>query len=282
MTILTLESIETFSAKVPTEGGALREGWPRSVPQSDASPPLPRDASPSNDTRAHAGDATVAIALESRLRDAIERGPLDTLSGAAATARALADQVSEAHALAMRSIAEAVERTEDMLQEMREFLRGRAAGGVPVERRRTDLKRVCERVLDTIERRHPTQGLKFECDRRVEGDWDPDAISSLLLKLVLNAIEHATVGSLIRVSLRALEDRAVLEVCNAGEVRSELALHQLFEPFANDRLGPSGVDYELGLRLYLASQIARAHHGRIEAESDARRGTIFRVDLPRH
>jgi len=152
----------------------------------------------------------------------------------------------------------------------------------PVERRRTDLKRVCERVLDTIERSHPTQGLKFECDRRVEGNWDPDAISSLLLKLVLNAIEHATVGSLIRVRLRALEDRAVLEVCNAGEVRPELAMHRLFEPFANDRPHSSGVEYDLGLRLYLANEIARAHHGRIEAESDFRQGTIFRVDLPRH
>jgi signal transduction histidine kinase len=43
-------------------------------------------------------------------------------------------------------------------------------------------------------------------------------------------------------------------------------------------LGPSG---NLGLGLYIASEIVHAHKGTIEVESSNERGTTFTVHLPR-
>ena len=52
------------------------------------------------------------------------------------------------------------------------------------------------------------------------------------------------------------------------------------EPFVCARKRRSDGETGLGLGLYLADQVARAHHGRIEVEDDKRTGVSFRVLLP--
>jgi signal transduction histidine kinase len=57
------------------------------------------------------------------------------------------------------------------------------------------------------------------------------------------------------------------------------AIARVFEPFARSAGDPPAPT--LGLSLYLAQQIARAHGGSIEALQDAALGTTLRVTLPR-
>lgn len=57
-------------------------------------------------------------------------------------------------------------------------------------------------------------------------------------------------------------------------------MHRLFEPFVCARPRKCDGQTGLGLGLFLADQIARAHQGYIEVESDPRRGTTVRVALP--
>ena len=68
------------------------------------------------------------------------------------------------------------------------------------------------------------------------------------------------------------------EVRNHGEIPSDL-LPEIFQPF---RQGDgTGKSVGVGLGSFIAQAIARAHHGDVEVEATAERGTCFRVALPR-
>jgi sigma-B regulation protein RsbU (phosphoserine phosphatase) len=68
-----------------------------------------------------------------------------------------------------------------------------------------------------------------------------------------------------------------LPIANAGPPRSEAAQKQLFEPFVRGSVKPN--QQGLGLGLYIASEIARAHGGTI-AVSSIPTLTEFTVSLP--
>jgi signal transduction histidine kinase len=93
-----------------------------------------------------------------------------------------------------------------------------------------------------------------------------------------NAVQHSPPGSHILVRARSDGDRMVAEVHNEGHIAADL-LPNIFDPF---RSGSSPSSREgLGLGLFIARAIARAHQGSIEVESDAGSGTTFRLVLPR-
>jgi signal transduction histidine kinase len=202
------------------------------------------------------------------------------LSHAAATARALVDHVSGAHLPAVQSIVDTVEHAEGMLEDALELLRAGSTGRVQVNKRRTNLKFVCELVVDSIQARYPTRGLDFASEQsRITGEWDPDAIAAMLTRLILHALGYGPPGGVARIRLEELANDVSIEVWSAGTLPAEIPMDRIFEPFVSAR-SRSEAGHRLGLGLCLASAIARAHDGRIEAESDAS-GTTFRVTLPK-
>jgi nitrogen fixation/metabolism regulation signal transduction histidine kinase len=87
---------------------------------------------------------------------------------------------------------------------------------------------------------------------------DPKRIAQVASNLVANAIKHGTPNQLIRV-LAATDERSFeLAVANQGEPIDPVVIEKLFQPFFRGRASNQG----LGLGLYIASEIARAHGGR--------------------
>jgi signal transduction histidine kinase len=110
------------------------------------------------------------------------------------------------------------------------------------------------------------------------GEWDADRLQQIASNLVGNAIQHGDVAEpiIVRVDGSAAE-QVVLSVGNSGVIPEEL-LPSLFDPFHAGRHRRSE---GLGLGLYIAQQIAEAHHGTIRVESAAPEGTVFTVCMPR-
>ena len=96
--------------------------------------------------------------------------------------------------------------------------------------------------------------------------------------LASNAVQHGKPGSPVRVRLTGDEKRVVIEVQNEGAIPADV-LPRLFEPFRSGRHYASRGE-GLGLGLFIANAIARAHGGGLEVDSSGG-ATLFRLTLPR-
>ncbi len=100
----------------------------------------------------------------------------------------------------------------------------------------------------------------------------------LLSNLLDNARRHTPAGGRVRLGVRASEEQAVVEVADTGEGIASDALPHVFERYyrgADARTRGTGT----GLGLAIAQAIAQAHGGRLDVESEAGRGTTFRLTL---
>ncbi len=268
--------VRLFAARGRERAGATSDaaggGYPvggdqRAVPPASTSMPRP-------------SRLQTASAIASRLDAAFEARLREPLSGIATLATVLKHELDDDHAEQIDAMVHAAKRADGMLNDLLNFVRS-GVGGIPIVRRRVDLKLLCERVVDAIHSAHPDHPVLFSCDSRLEGDFDPDAIATVLSKLVLNAMQHGAARPAIRVELRGLVSDVTIDVWNAGRPLDADLTACLFEPFVCGRSERSDRAEGLGLGLYLAREIVRAHGGRIELHKSDADGTTFRVTLPR-
>jgi sigma-B regulation protein RsbU (phosphoserine phosphatase) len=102
-------------------------------------------------------------------------------------------------------------------------------------------------------------------DLRVDVDCDAQRIGQLLSNLLGNAITHGSPHEPIRVHAKADAEHFVLYVTNSGPPIPEAAIGQLFQPFFRGSVRPS--KQGLGLGLYIAAEIAKAHGGTLTVTS---------------
>jgi hypothetical protein len=99
----------------------------------------------------------------------------------------------------------------------------------------------------------------------------------LLSNLIGNAATHGDPAGTIQVAVRTDDDVFELSVTNAGRAIPDDVRAQLFEPFYRASVSPG--QQGLGLGLYIASQIAQAHGGRLDVQSNDQR-TCFTFRMP--
>jgi nitrogen fixation/metabolism regulation signal transduction histidine kinase len=105
--------------------------------------------------------------------------------------------------------------------------------------------------------------------------FDREQIKRLLNNLLKNALEATPPNKRceVRIGTRLQNDRAVLEIADNGPGLAPAARQHLFEPnFTTKREGS-------GLGLVMVKRIVEEHGGSIEVESEAGKGTRFRVAL---
>lgn len=108
---------------------------------------------------------------------------------------------------------------------------------------------------------------------------DPAAFEQVLVNLLDNAVKYSTDHRVIAVRAGTSGAEVFFEVSDRGIGIEAGELRRIFERFyrgtnvSSDRRG-------FGLGLAIADEIVRAHRGRIDVQSQAGRGTTFRVSLP--
>jgi two-component system, OmpR family, sensor histidine kinase VicK len=132
-------------------------------------------------------------------------------------------------------------------------------GGIPIEPKPTDLRATCRQIIDELEAIARGRAITFDCDADGVGAWDEQRLLQAISNLTSNAVQHGTPGSPVRLRLTGDDQRVAVEVHNQGSIPGEL-LPRIFEPFRSGRHNThrgSG----LGLGLFIAKAIARAHGG---------------------
>lgn len=205
------------------------------------------------------------------------RNPLGTIRFAARCLHDLAEAGSPSRQHAA-IVERGVRRIEHIVGDLLDLAGERDGSGIPISRRQTDLRAVCREIVDEIETVARDRHITFECDIDGNGRWDGRRIGQALSNLTSNAVRHGTPGSPIHVRLTGNNQNVLIEVRNRGTISDDI-LPRIFEPFR------AGREYTvrgegLGLGLFIANAIARAHGGRIDVES-ANDTTVFRLALPR-
>jgi PAS domain S-box-containing protein len=204
------------------------------------------------------------------------RNPLATISVSAQSLLHRQAELPPFAATAAGRIARSTERMTDMIGQLLDFTRARLGGGIALERRRVDLCEVASAVCEELALVHPGR-VRLECDRPVEGEWDPQRLAQVLSNLVSNGLKHGAPEAPVTVRVGCRGGECWVAVRNQGPPIPPEKAQALFDPF---KRGETHERSGLGLGLYIARHIAVAHGGRIEVTSSAEGGTCFTVWLP--
>ncbi|EDT39108.1 sensor histidine kinase [Burkholderia ambifaria] len=208
------------------------------------------------------------------------RTPLQTIQITASYLSALnaGEEISEAAARLIRSGS----RMQALLDDLCDLNRAQLGLGINVVPRNTDLAHVVANVVDELQAAHPNREIKINVNGNLRGDWDDRRLQQLLSNLVGNAVKYGAPDTPVRVAATSDDTEVHIEVGNSGPAIDRLTLDHIFDPLRRGahQSGRADHDVGLGLGLYIAKEIAKAHDGRIDARSDQTE-TVFVVHLPR-
>jgi PAS domain S-box-containing protein len=140
-----------------------------------------------------------------------------------------------------------------------------------------DLNALVERALSLVAFEAADHGVAIQTafDPRLESvPGDEGQLAQVVLNLIINALQAMPSGGVLGVATRHDRDGAELTVTDSGEGIPRELLPQVFDPYFTTR--PSGI----GLGLPIAHRIIEGHHGTIDVESQAGKGTRMVVRLP--
>ena len=202
------------------------------------------------------------------------RNPLASITaGTRLIQKSKLDEKAEAILLMMQK---SVMRMAGLIDNVLDFARGRLGGGITLTLSAQPLEPTLQQVVDELQSTHPESIIKTDFALTKPVIADPVRIGQLLSNLIGNALTYGTPGAPVTVIART-EEQFELTVCNTGNPISAAAMERLFYPFSRGEVRPS--QQGLGLGLYIASEIAKAHGGTIDVTSTPEL-TCFTLKMP--
>lgn len=205
------------------------------------------------------------------------RNPLQAMTAGAFFLLGLPQEEKQRRVL--RRILASGERIARMVADIMDFARGRLGGGMPIRRTEVDVAALVATVIEEVASGHPDREIRFTADAAGHAWLDDARIGQLVSNLASNAVIHSPHSAPVDVRIVGFTDRVALSVANEGERIHPEVLARLFEPYFRAPDGHPGEG--LGLGLYIAAEVARAHGGSIRVESSPAGLTTFIVELPR-
>jgi PAS domain S-box-containing protein len=171
-------------------------------------------------------------------------------------------------------------RATRLIRDLLDFAQARLGGGLPLDRRETDIHALCRQAVDEITVNHPDRSIVHTAEGEGRGMWDPDRMAQVIGNLTRNAVTYSPQGSPVTVRSRDQDAGIRLEVHNEGYPIPLDVMATLFHPF---KRGERKHDPErsIGLGLFIVREIVTAHGGSVNVHSTAADGTTFSVDLPK-
>ncbi len=176
-------------------------------------------------------------------------------------------------------IADSSFRISGLVENLLDFARGRLGEGIQLtlnEEREAHI--FLRHIISELQALWPEAVVETRFDMSHPVSIDSKRISQLFSNLLANALSYGKPGYPVIVEAVSGPELFSLAVSNAGEKISDSAMPLLFHPFSRGKFqhGKDG----LGLGLYIASEIAKAHGGELTVISDDEQTTFsFRMPL---
>lgn len=173
-------------------------------------------------------------------------------------------------------------RAARIVEDLLDFTRSQTSGGIPVHLQQTNVAAICRDLVDETRAAYPARQVQLDSADEVSGLVDAERVGQILSNLIGNALKHGNHTTPIQVTVKQIEDQALIEIRNEGELIPADVLPFIFNfltshpPHAENESGRAG----LGLGLFIVNEIVTAHKGKIEVKSTAEDETAFCVKLP--
>lgn len=165
-------------------------------------------------------------------------------------------------------------RCKEITQKLLEFSR---MGDRP--KQMSDLAELVQGVLEMVQHlpNHQEKRIVFEVQQRPHLLLSAPEIKSVILNMIVNALESMDQGGLLTIRLNVVNDNAVLSFTDTGCGMTQEVLDNLFEPFFTRSKTGKGT----GLGLSISHRIINQHGGEIEAASAGpNQGSTFTLRIP--
>jgi signal transduction histidine kinase len=194
------------------------------------------------------------------------RNPLASI---AAGARMITRSQSEKETFEIAALMQTtVNRMSRLIDNVLDFARGRLGGGLTLQRNADEpIGQVLNQVVAELRSSHLDRTIETRFELTETVNCDGQRIGQLLSNLLGNAITHGSPDKPIVVRANTNRGTFELSVANSGDPIPPAAMKQLFHPFYRGTVKQSLQG--LGLGLYIASEIARAHGGTLDVNSSA-------------
>jgi signal transduction histidine kinase len=177
------------------------------------------------------------------------------------------------------NIAHGSERISDFVSNLKEFSQVKER----LEEDWIDLNSVIEKVLSIsgVQLKKKVKSFIKNIPQSPPPIWsDPYALEQILLNLLVNAAQASDKrDSRVELSAQVRDswlDHIIFEVKDNGYGMDEESMQKIFDPFFTTKSGAGGT----GLGLYVTHNLVESLRGRIEVESEAGKGSAFKVILP--
>ena len=205
------------------------------------------------------------------------RNPLASIAAAGRLLRRtpLDDRAVELVGLMQNSVT----RMSNLIDNVMDFARGRLGGGLTLRRNADEaLDYILNQIIAEQTLSSPDRAIEAEIDVADPVDCDRGRIGQLFSNLLANALTHGAAETPVRVRAATAGGVFTLSVANGGEPIPPEAMERLFQPFT--RRGDAPDAQGLGLGLYIAWEIARAHGGTLDVTSTPEETRFtFRMNL---
>jgi signal transduction histidine kinase len=205
------------------------------------------------------------------------RSPLNAISLAAQSALRLG-ATNESHRRFLEIIGSASGRANRLVHDLLDYTQLLHGTAFSVRRQKFCLFELATEMVEELKASFPSTEFVFDRSGTTEGLWDRDRVAQVITNLIGNASTYGE-GAPVAVRIVGDEVQVTLQVHNRGEHIPAELIPRLFEPLRRGtdrgRLG------NIGLGLFIVSQVVRTHGGTVAVESLADRGTTFSVTLPR-
>jgi len=169
-------------------------------------------------------------------------------------------------------------RITGLIENVLDFARGRLGSGITLTRNADEkIGEILLQVITELQVIWPERLIETTIELSAPVNCDGKRIAQLFSNLLGNALTYGEAAHPVVVKVSSDKDKFILSVTNAGKQIPEDKILRLFQPFS--RVEGEQSKEGLGLGLYIASEIARAHHGSLKVTSCADQ-TCFILELP--
>lgn len=175
-----------------------------------------------------------------------------------------------------------VTRINTMLDNLLDLTRSRLGRDMQIHPSPTDLAQLSQHVVDEFHSYNPDRDIHNQVGGNCQGHWDSARLAQVYQNLISNALQYGARQEAVSVATHCLRDSVEIRVHNKGRPIPQKDQQKLFNLL--HRHSEPSVDAvpgkNLGLGLYIVSEIAKAHQGTVEVASTDK-GTTFTVRLPK-